>query len=327
MFYVNGNPILENDIDILVELRSQLAANGVHLFNEFKVLQNDIQFNCPIHNGGQERKPSCGITTVRKGTMEAGMVHCFSCGYTATIEEMISNVFGYNDFGRFGTNWLIKNFLTVNVENRKELDLNLSRGQGKQEVKQEYVKESELDKYRYYHPYMYGRGLTDELIEKYDIGFDKDFELKGKKNPSITFPIKDETGKVKYIARRSVHTKLFHLLEGIDKPLYGLYELPEGAEVVMVCESVFDALTAVKYGTNAIALLGTGAANQIEEMKKLKARKLILALDPDEAGRRGTARIRKGLKGYKILTELAIPEGKDLNDLTEEEFNHLEEVF
>ena len=35
-----------------------------------------------------------------------------------------------------------------------------------------YITEEQLDKYRYTHPYLYKRGLTDEDIYKYDLGYD-----------------------------------------------------------------------------------------------------------------------------------------------------------
>lgn len=327
MFTVNGNPILEDELQVLIELKNQLALNGIMRFEEFKVLQNDIQFNCPIHANGQERKPSCGITIIDKGPIKSGTVHCFTCGYTTNLEEMISHCFGYDDFGMFGTGWLTKNFLTISIENRKDIGLDLGRNKNPIINKERFIGENELDRYRYIHPYMYKRGLTDELIERYDIGYDKDFKLNHNHLPSLTFPIRDRRGNTLYIARRSINTKIFHLPEGEDKPLYGVYELDEDEDELIICESVFDVLTSVKYGRPAIGLLGTGSESQYKLLRELKARKLILALDPDEAGRRGTERIKKNLKGMKILTRLEIPTGKDINDLTREEFKQLNEVF
>jgi len=97
MFYVNKNPILASELEVLNELKTQLALNGIQRFAEFKPGPRNIQFNCPIHAGGQERKPSCGISTVNKEEVPAGTVHCFTCGYTATLEQMISHCFGKDD--------------------------------------------------------------------------------------------------------------------------------------------------------------------------------------------------------------------------------------
>lgn len=331
MFYVNKNPILADELQVLNELKVQLELNGILRFAEFKVGPRNIQFNCPIHNDGQERKPSCGISTVNKEEVPAGTVHCFTCGYTASLEQMISDCFGKDDDGAFGKEWLIKNFLTISIENRKDIILDLQRGNNK--ITNNYITEEELDSYRYYHPYMYKRRLTDEVIEQFDVGYDNHFELKDKfgKVKSVlrclTFPVRDINGNTLFIARRSVDIKFFHYPEGIDKPVYGLYELPKDVKEVIVCEGILDALTCWVYGKPAVCLLGLGTQKQYEQLKKLKCRKFIIALDPDEAGQKATIRLKKALHGNKLVTSYIIPEGKDINDLTKKEFENLQELF
>lgn len=331
MFYVNNNPILADELEVLYELKAQLETNGIKRFAEFKKGTRNIQFNCPIHNEGQERKPSCGISTVNQEGTPAGTVHCFACGYTASLEQMISDCFGKNDSGAFGKEWLVKNFLTISIENRKDIILDLERGNNR--IKTNYITEDELDSYRFYHPYMYQRKLTNEVIEQFDIGYDDHFILKDKfgKTKSIlkclTFPIRDEKGNTLFIARRSVDIKFFHYPDGVDKPLYGIYELPDEYEEVIVCEGILDVLTCAVYGKPAISLLGLGTNKQYEQLKRLKCRKLITALDPDEAGDRATQRLKEAMQGYKLVTSYDLPEGKDINDLSEKEFNNLVEMF
>lgn len=338
MFKVLGQPILADEMSILEELRDQLALNGIHRFHTLKQTQQHIQFNCPFHKGGQERKPSCGITIcdIKRGdgsVVPAGTVHCFTCGYTGSLPEMISGVFGHKDAGIFGIEWLRKNFLTVTVEHRNQLNLNLSRTVEKQEKK--YVPEEELDTYRYTHPYMYKRKLTDDVIEMFDVGYDKDFVLKKQDGGEshlrcITFPVRDETGGTLFVARRSVDTKFFHYPSGAEKPVYGIYELskidPYPKEVI-ICESIINCLTCFGYGKYAVALNGTGTPFQYSQLLKLPVRKYILALDPDAAGNKGRAKLRKALSGKKMVTEYIIPEGKDINDLTKEEFDNLQEII
>ena len=331
MFYVNKNPILASELEVLNELKTQLALNGIQRFAEFKPGPRNIQFNCPIHADGQERNPSCGISIINQEGVPAGTVHCFTCGYTASLEQMISHCFGKDDEGAFGREWLIKNFLTISIENRKDIILDLQRDNNK--IANNYITEEELDSYRYYHPYMYKRKLTDEIIEKFDVGFDKHFELKDKfgKVKSVlrclTFPVRDINGNTLFIARRSVDIKFFHYPEGVNKPIYGLYELPKDAKEVIVCEGILDALTCYVYGKPAVALLGLGTEYQYDQLRKLGCRKIITALDPDEAGQKATARLKKALQGNKLVTSYMIPEGKDVNDLTKKEFENLQELF
>ena len=331
MFYVNKNPILAGELEVLNELKTQLALNGIQRFAEFKPGPRNIQFNCPIHADGQERNPSCGISIINQEGVPAGTVHCFTCGYTASLDQMISHCFGKDDDGVFGREWLIKNFLTISIENRKDIILDLQRGNNK--IANNYITEEELDSYRYYHPYMYKRRLTDEVIEQFDVGYDNHFELKDKfgKVKSVlrclTFPVRDINGNTLFIARRSVDIKFFHYPEGINKPVYGLYELPKDAKEVIVCESILNALTCYVYGKPAVALLGLGTEYQYEQLRKLGCRKIITALDPDAAGQRATARLKKALNGSKLVTSYIIPEGKDINDLEKEEFENLQELF
>jgi hypothetical protein len=338
MFRAGNHPILADEMEVLMELRDQLALNGIDRFRSMKRTQDHIQCTCPFHKDGQERRPSCGITTndIRQGDklVRAGTVHCLACGYTGTLEETISRLFGYNDLGVFGTAWLKKNFLTVQYEERDSLDLDLSRGRktGSDTIK--YVSEEELDSYRYIHPYMYQRKLTDDVIEMFDVGYDDCFVLQSQDGKEtmykcVTFPVRDITGGTLFIARRSVDTKFFNYPAGVEKPVYGIYELsqikPYPTEVI-ICESIFNCLTCYAYGKYALALNGTGTIGQYEQLKKLPVRKYILGLDPDDAGNRGRAKLRKYLGDSKIITEYVIPEGKDINDLTKEEFDALEEV-
>jgi DNA primase len=222
---------------------------------------------------------------------------------------MVSNVFGYDDKGDYGRQWLARNFLVVAVESRKDLNLSLSRGQTTQLQRALGFTEEELDSYRYTHPYMYQRGLTDEIIEKFDIGFDMATNC-------ITFPCYYEHGEPAFIARRSVVSKFFNYPEDVIKPVYGANLLTTGEyPEVIICESFFNALTCWKYGKAAVALIGTGAEHQYNVLRSLPVRKYIIGTDPDEAGRKAANKLKFELGRSKLLTFLDLPEGQDINDL------------
>ena len=303
MFSVNGVILITPEMDILEELRRQQLLNGRDLLRDSKVSGHNIMTTCPFHKDGQERKPSFGVST------KDGACHCFTCGWAGSIDNMISNVFGYEDEGAFGRQWLAKNFLTVSIENRKPIELQLSRKREKELKPTTFITEEELDSYRYIHPYMYQRGLTDEIIHDFDVGFDANTQC-------ITFPVLDIDKNPVFIARRSVKYKFFNYPEGAEKPVYGAERFVGGSyREAIICESILNALTAWKFERPAMALIGTGTQAQYEILKKLPVRKYILALDPDEAGRRAEQRLVKALAGSKVITRLVIPEGEDLNSL------------
>ena len=327
--------------DILIELISQLRANNIQLIQKYKDGPTHIQICCPYHANGMERRPSAGL---RK---EDGVFHCFACNEVHTLQEVISYCFGYTDdiVGKFGWNWLLKNFATVQIEERKDVQIDCSRNNSSvwnmgSVVHEKFVTEEELDKYRYIHPYMYKRGLTDEIIELFDIGFDSN-------NDCITFPIRDIEGNVLFVARRSVHSKFFHYPNGVEKPLYGLYELYKDSytglknskthslgvpysfpKEVIVCESMLDALSFWTIGKYAVALNGLGNELQFKQLRELPCRKIILATDMDERGLAARKRIRQNMQNTKIITEYYFPKGrKDANECTKEELLQLNEVF
>ena len=322
--YINDTFFNAELEDILSELKAELSANGIELFRKQKNGPTHIQACCPYHNNGQERRPSAGI---RK---EDGMFHCFACQEVHTLPEVISYCFGYADdtVGKFGWQWLLKHFATVKVEERKDVNLDFRRsvGTNSNSLDKQFVTEKELDKYRYIHPYMYKRGLTDAIIELFDIGYDATAK-------AITFPIKDINGNCLFIAKRSVVDKHFFIPPGVEKPLYGLYELSrleKFPDEIYICESMLDALTIWGYNKYAVALNGLGNELSIAQIRKLPCRKVILATDKDEAGKKARIRLRKELNN-KIVTELdyrTYPDhAKDMNDMTKEEFYALGEVF
>lgn len=301
---------------------------------------------CPIHNNGQERKPSCGVLlhdVYKNGQLyPAGWVHCFSCGYAKTMPDFITDLLQQRNISGNGIAWLqehvpgfdgnnlaieplIPNAMVSSLYNSFAVGYVNSFAQ----QKQTYISEEELASYRFTVPYMYQRGLTDYLIEKYDIGFDANHIPEGRKKalPCITFPVRDINGNTLFLCRRSIEGKYFNYPRGVTKPVYGLFELPKNCERVVICESCLDALQVVKYGVPAVALLGTGNPYQVEQLKRLGVREFILGLDADDAGRKGTARLKRALHDVAIVWEYAgIPEGKDLNDLDYETFRNLQLV-
>lgn len=314
-----NHTIFNTDLmEILIELQNQLAANGISLLGHMRQTGHNVMVACPYHGNGQEKRPSAGID------MRDGTFHCFACGQVHTLPEVVSFCFSKDDIlGQFGWEWLLKNFLTIQVESRKEIPLELSRNHNQTENRQ-YVSEAVLDSFRYTHPYHYKRKLTDEIIEKFDLGFDKETNC-------ITFPVRDISGNTLFVAKRSVQTKFFNYPMNAEKPVYGLYELsqlPKYPKEVIICESMIDCLTAWVYGKYAVALNGLGNELQFKQLNEMPCRKFILATDMDEAGRNARVRIRKNIKG-KIVTEYIwlVNEAKDINDMSREMFDNLQEIF
>lgn len=309
MIVVNNDLILDTDIEtVLAVLRRDLAENGRLYFDQTKRVNDYIMTNCPSHKGGQERKPSCGVRT------DTGLFHCFTCGYTESLPNVISELFGQK-----GTSWGIK-YLKDNFQHESLSSRHIILPDMKRKVsveKQRVITEEELQQYRYFHNYMWKRKLTPDIVQFFDVGFDPETNC-------ITFPVKDIYGNCVFVARRSVDTKWFNYPSGANKPVYGLFKILQyGIKEVWVCESFINCLNCWQYGRPAVALIGTGSEQQYEILKKCGIRKFTLALDGDEAGYKGTQRFIEHLKNYAMIDVAQIPSGKDINDLTQQEFNNL----
>jgi len=358
MILQDGIEVDASIYNIILLLKEHIAMQGIKLLGAVKDSPDNVMISCPYHKNGQERRPSAGIKK------SDGTFHCFACGEVHTLPELISHCFGENDGGALGYKWLMQNFVLISQEDRRDVELDFdwhkgdvrrstfitavghspssNNGVGEVHNGTGFVDEEELSQYRYYHPYMYKRGLTDEIIELFDIGYDKETEC-------ITFPVRDIEGNCLFVARRSVKTKFFNYPAGAEKPLYGLYELvlqaylhaiPKpinmGIETwysiacnvfpseVIVCESMLDALSFWCVGKYAVALNGLGNELQYQQLRDLPCRAVILATDMDEAGRKAREKLRRELPN-KIILEYNFPNGKkDANECTPEELSSLE---
>lgn len=158
---------------------------------------------------------------------------------------------------------------------------------------------------------LYQRGLDDQDIEEWQIGF-----RQIGKNYRISFPLFDKNKKVLgYIARvigagypkyiNSETSPIFHK----GKYLYGIHRVQSQKEITIV-EGVFDVILGYKYGlTNLAACLCSNPDTDILSSWE----KITLMLDSDEAGKEGTQRTVERLRDNHELWICELPE-KDLGD-------------
>lgn len=327
------------DVEVILEKLQSFGFIRIH-----KQVGDYMQIYCPFHSDGNERKPSCGVLLneqFKNGRRyPQGWTHCFTCGYAESLPDMISDLLKLKSISQTGIDWLIQNIpgfqadfeadyqqlIPDNLMNALTDNFAVQYLQSLTQPEVEYISEAELASYRFTIPYMYERRLTDEIIDKFDVGYDANWVAPGRKTPTpcVTFPVRDKDGHTLFFCRRSVQGKFFNYPTDVTKPVYGLYELPPNCKSVIICESCFNALTCWVYGRPAVALLGTGNSYQIQQLKELGVQEFILAFDPDDAGRRATNKLKKALKSVAIVWSfVGIPPGKDINDLTKEEFDAL----
>ena len=299
-------------LTILKTIRSETALNGDMFLRDIKESGHaSVMVTCPFHKKHVEKKPACGVFLQDQASgWKEGQFHCFACGATGDLPELVSACF-YSSDVRFGEDWLIERFGDTLIEAEVYLppiDLHPKR------VEKVFLDPRELDKYRMYHPYMWERKLTKEVVDRFEVGYDS-------ARDAITFPVYDEKHRLVFVTARSVRSKHFWIPEEVEKPVYLLYDiLEQHADTVYVTESQINALYLRTFGLNSVALFGTGSATQYETLRRSGIRNYILCFDGDEAGEKGARRFRKNMPNDVFITDVRMPAGKDVNDLSLAEF-------
>ena len=302
--YVITTPI----IDILHKVKSILTNGKLDIIEE-KVDQ--IRVTCPVHKDGKESRPSAYIY-IGDGDIPYGSWHCFTCNSKGNFANFIAHCFDKPN--AWAREWLIKNY----GEAYSESTFDLPKIEIVQKVPVIY-NEDVLNQFEAYHPYMTARGLTDDIIKKFNIMYDP-------LSKSIVFPVRDLKGNIIYFTKRTTEGKKFYIDKDADKSIpYLLYNIvKDNIKEVVVCEGQFDALKSWTFGKPAIAMMGAGTTKeQIDTLNKLDILHYILMYDPDDAGRKGAERFKKYINRRCFVDDIILPSGKDVGSLTKEEFDKI----
>ena len=109
---IRNRLITEPIINILYQVRKELT-NG-KLKDIVDKHNGNLLISCPAHKGGQEAHASCTVALSTETNLEPGFAHCFTCGYSAPLTQVITDLFDETDIS-FGEEWLIERFGTTLV--------------------------------------------------------------------------------------------------------------------------------------------------------------------------------------------------------------------
>lgn len=306
--YIVDTPL----IDIIYNIKS-LINNGK--LKDIQERGSDILITCPFHNEGLERTPSCNIYCGEDKDIGYSVFHCFGCGKKGPFYKLVAACFNQTD--EWAKQWLIRNYGVYKPTIEHSIQL-----QDKIILKNEYkkpkiIREDFLDRFQSWHPYLEKRHLDKNICEQFKIKYDPFTKC-------IVFPVWDDKNNLIMLTKRSVLSKAFYIDKDIEKPVYLLnYIKQNNIKTIYVCESQINALTLWGWGKPAVALFGTGTKYQYNLLNKSGITTFYICLDGDEAGDKGTKRLLSNLKKDKIINVVSLPRGKDINDLTQEEFNQL----
>lgn len=300
------NRVIESPIDVILKR----VQSETRYLKDIRIKREEVVCTCPFHKNGNESKPACFVLNSKDSNLEYGTFHCFACGEKGSLAKLVGKCYDSN--AGFGKQWLIDNFSSSFIEETEYLEEIT-------EPNKNYLEESALEAFEYDNEqaldYLINkRHLNKDIIDLFKVGYEKSTN-------SVTFPCWDEHGKLVGIFKRNISTKFFTIPPIDPKPVYLLdYVIKNGITSVVVCESQINALTLWSWGIPAIALFGTGSNYQYDVLRKSGIRQYLLAFDGDLAGEVGANRFSNNIGDDVLVNKVVLPKGKDVNDLTEDEF-------
>lgn len=176
------------------------------------------------------------------------------------------------------------------------------------------------------HAYLADRGISKETAETFGVGL---FSGKGSMQGRVVIPIHNEAGKLVAYAGRAIDNTepRYKLPAGFHKSaeLYNLHRaIATGQRGLIVVEGFFDAMKVHQAGYPfVVALMGCSMSQEQERLLVNHADMVLLMLDGDEAGRKGTDEIMLRL-GRKVWAKaVSLPEGQQPDQMSDEELRGL----
>lgn len=247
---------------------------------------------------------------------------CFSCGFKGDVISFIEEVEGVDfieavklliedngiDYEEIKTtNVYIKdNFSVEKIQ--KAINLLNSR---------EYLNEEILEKYATPPKYMIKRGFDKDTLDKFEIGFcsDPTDDLYNR----VTIPWRDEQGRLVTInGRRVKHStpRKYKVKSGTSKHiLYNINRIEKNYKPIIIVESEMDVMWLDQMGYDrAVALGGNDIGDRKWHLRNF-TNNVILALDRDKGGLKGTRKLAKALYPLMDVYAIKLPDGYDVGGI------------
>jgi len=292
------------------EIKARLSMEDLINYYGIKGLRksnNRLSGACPIHKGDN---PNAFHLSLDKN-----LWNCFTRNHGG---DVISFIMQYEN---------------VDFKRALEIAENILRIYGKREKKN--LAKSEVNKSNPHlkfklklepeHRYLEQRGLKEDTIRYFEIGFCKEGYFKNR----IVIPIYDEQARLVAYAGRSINDEMpkYKFPKGFNKSLvvFNLHRVKNlRTKNIIVVEGFFDCFKVWQAGfKNVVALMGCSMSKEQMNLLVQLKKKLILMLDGDCAGRNGTRKIVSALKFKIPLTIIYLPLGTQPDSLPEEKLKSL----
>jgi DNA primase catalytic core len=273
--------------------------------------------------------------------------HCFGCGISGDRFEYISRKFNVDHLESIAIVAEIQGFdlqpyyVELSVEEQVKIQLFNDNNMAREKANQRLMNSPDALNY------LHGRGITNESIELFKLGYAPvltdgivhlfsdipnslalQLDRKGQFNDAILFPITDTMGKMRYFQSRPFHPlpgmkyiggdDTHPLFDETDR-IFGFpiakRKLPTSKGRLIGVEGAPDTIACVQQGINAVGFLGTAInQNTFDLLDKYRVVELVMLLDGDKAGRNKSLKNAEKYLGLKTNVRLKIatmPEGYD----------------
>ena len=286
---------MSDQIEVILELLSEVLGDPKRSYQT----KNQFSYNCPICDEGNNK----GNLEVN---LEKNVFHCWSCGEVNQTHGSLNKL-----FTKFGNKKQKKLFELVRPDELKPAQTK----KNKVVLPEGFTKISEIN--QRFPPHLQGlnylkqRGVTDEMISKYNIGL----TTSGKFANRIVIPSYDSKNNLNYfIARAWFKTKYKYINPEVEKDKIIFNEhLIDWDKDLFICEGVFDSI----FLDNSIPMLGKSISQNLFETIYEKAKGFItICLDGDAFD--NAQNLYRELNGgvlHNRIKIIKLPKDKDVCDL------------
>lgn len=296
-----GSKELTEEVEVLVELLKDVLGSEKQHYES----KGQISFDCPVC--AQEKGLDKGDG---KGNLEINyyrhVYKCWSCGETHGTQGPLGKL-----FDRFGTKKQKKVYNLIKPEEQKKDE----KKRPKLRLPEGYMTFSDSNPRFIPHieamKYLKSRGITDEIIEKYKIGY----TVTGDFAYRIIVPSYNTEGVLNYfIARAWVNKKMKYKNPSVpkDEIIFNEYLIDWEKDIFLV-EGVFDSF----FLENSVCMLGKKISSLLFETIYNKAKGNVIVCTDGDAWDDGL-KIYHELNGgtlYNKIKIVRLPSDKDVCDL------------
>ena len=241
---------------------------------------------------------------------ETNSFYCFGCKVGGSVIDFVMH------YERISTLEAAR-FLAsqYNIKLNGDLEKQTERQRQQEKRLKNYVRKCHKHLKEEHREALRQRGISDELIDKYKIGFDSNWKSKGENRIVIPFYRHDrliyKVGwdyKGKYERKYDFPSKK----ELGKKPLVHHYN---SNDKIYLTEGIFDYLSLIEAEFSVICCLGTHIKKEYIPRLKRMDNKLKIVFDGDKEGKEAAENLAKELWPEVKAEIITLPEDEDINDL------------